>query len=188
MKTTLPFCRIVLVAALALFLSPSAFAQSSIRNLAKKAAAAKTAKARNTVRRSTTSTNSTYNSTYTPTNSSTSTNSSSSSSSSSTTIFEIAEQMPKFPGGDTALMQYIASHVNYPTVAAENGVQGKVIVGFVVETDGSVSDVKILRSVDPSLDKEAMRVIMSMPKWTPGKQDGKAVRVKMQCPVIFRMQ
>lgn len=105
-----------------------------------------------------------------------------------TKIFEVVEQMPKFPGGDAALIQYLASHTNYPTVAAENGVQGKVYVGFVVERDGSVSDVKILRSVDPSLDKEAMRVVRSMPKWTPGKQNGSAVRVKFQVPVNFKLQ
>lgn len=103
-------------------------------------------------------------------------------------IFEVVEQMPKFPGGDAALLSYLSSHTNYPTVAAENGVQGRVVVGFVVERDGSVSDVKILRSVDPSLDKEAMRVVKSMPKWTPGKQNGSAVRVKFQVPVSFKLQ
>lgn len=103
-------------------------------------------------------------------------------------VFEVVEQMPKYPGGDAALMQYLTSHTNYPTVAAENGVQGRVIVGFVVERDGSITDVKVLRSVDPSLDREATRVVKSMPKWTPGKQNGSTVRVKFQVPVTFRLQ
>ena len=96
--------------------------------------------------------------------------------------------MPMFPGGDGALMGSLSSHINYPTVAAENGVQGRVVVGFVVERDGSITDVQILRGVDPSLDREAMRVVKSMPRWTPGKQNGSAVRVKYQVPVAFRLQ
>lgn len=103
-------------------------------------------------------------------------------------IFTVVEQMPMFPGGDGALMGYLSSHINYPTVAAENGVQGRVVVGFVVERDGSITDVQILRGVDPSLDREAMRVVKSMPRWTPGKQNGSAVRVKYQVPVAFRLQ
>ena len=105
-----------------------------------------------------------------------------------TKIFTVVEQMPKFPGGDGALMGYLRDNIHYPTVAAENGVQGRVVVGFVVERDGSITDVNILRGVDPSLDREAMRVVKSMPKWTPGKQNGSAVRVKYQVPVSFRLQ
>ena len=105
-----------------------------------------------------------------------------------TKIFTVVEQMPMFPGGDAALMGYLRDNMHYPTVAAENGVQGRVVVGFVVERDGSITDVNVLRSVDPSLDREAMRVVKSMPKWTPGKQNGSAVRVKYQVPVTFRLQ
>ena len=105
-----------------------------------------------------------------------------------TKIFTVVEQMPMYPGGDAALMGYLRDNIHYPTVAAENGVQGRVVVGFVVERDGSNTDVKVLRSVDPSLDREAMRVVKSMPRWTPGKQNGSAVRVKYQVPVTFRLQ
>ena len=105
-----------------------------------------------------------------------------------TKIFTVVEQMPMYPGGDAALMGYLRDNIHYPTVAAENGVQGRVVVGFVVERDGSITDVKVLRSVDPSLDREAMRVVKSMPRWTPGKQNGSAVRVKYQVPVTFRLQ
>ena len=105
-----------------------------------------------------------------------------------TKIFTVVEQMPMFPGGDGALMGYLRDNIHYPTVAAENGVQGRVVVGFVVERDGSITDVKILRGVDPSLDREAMRVVKSMPRWNPGKQNGSAVRVKYQVPVSFRLQ
>lgn len=105
-----------------------------------------------------------------------------------TKIFTVVEQMPMYPGGDGALMGYLRDNIHYPTVAAENGVQGRVVVGFVVERDGSITDVKILRGVDPSLDREAMRVVKSMPRWNPGKQNGSAVRVKYQVPVSFRLQ
>ena len=105
-----------------------------------------------------------------------------------TKIFTVVEQMPMFPGGDPALMRYLSTNIHYPTVAAENGVQGRVVVGFVVERDGSITDVNVLRSVDPSLDREAMRVVKSMPRWQPGKQNGSAVRVKYQVPVSFRLQ
>ena len=105
-----------------------------------------------------------------------------------TKIFTVVEQMPMYPGGDAALMGYLRDNIKYPTVAAENGVQGRVVVGFVVERDGSITDVNILRGVDPSLDREAMRVVKNMPKWTPGKQNGSAVRVKYQVPVSFRLQ
>ena len=103
-------------------------------------------------------------------------------------IFTVVEQMPMYPGGDAALMQYLSSNIHYPAVAAENGVQGRVVVGFVVERDGSITDVNVIRSVDPSLDREAVRVVKNMPRWTPGKQNGSAVRVKYQVPVTFRLQ
>ena len=105
-----------------------------------------------------------------------------------TKIFTVVEQMPMYPGGDAALMGYLRDNIKYPTVAAENGVQGRVVVGFGVERDGSITDVNILRGVDPSLDREAMRVVKSMPRWNPGKQNGSAVRVKYQVPVSFRLQ
>ncbi len=103
-------------------------------------------------------------------------------------IFEVVEQMPSFPGGQSALMEYLSKNVKYPVVAQENGVQGRVVVSFVVERDGSITDVTVVRSVDPSLDKEAARVISSMPHWIPGKQNGQAVRVKYNVPVSFRLQ
>lgn len=103
-------------------------------------------------------------------------------------VFDVVEQMPSFPGGPSALMEWLSNNVKYPVVAQENGVQGRVVVSFVVERDGSITDVNILRGVDPSLDREAMRVVKSMPKWTPGKQNGSAVRVKYQVPVSFRLQ
>ena len=103
-------------------------------------------------------------------------------------VFDVVEEMPSFPGGQGALMSYLASNIKYPVVAQENGVQGRVIVSFVVERDGSISDVKVARSVDPSLDREAQRVVKSMPRWKPGKQNGSAVRVKYTVPVVFRLQ
>lgn len=103
-------------------------------------------------------------------------------------VFDIVEQMPAFPGGPVELMKWLGSHVQYPAIAQENGVQGKVIVAFVVERDGSITDVNVVRSVDPSLDKEAARVVRSMPKWIPGKQNGASVRVKYNVPVTFRLQ
>ena len=105
-----------------------------------------------------------------------------------TKVFDVVEQMPSFPGGPSALMQYLSSNIKYPVVAEENGVQGRVVCTFVVERDGSITDVRVVKSVDPSLDKEAMRVVKSMPKWIPGKQNGSAVRVKYTVPVTFRLQ
>ena len=105
-----------------------------------------------------------------------------------TKVFDVVEEMPSFPGGNGALMSYLNGNTKYPVVAQENGVQGRVIVSFVVERDGSISDVKVARSVDPSLDREAQRVVKSMPKWKPGKQNGSAVRVKYTVPVVFRLQ
>ena len=103
-------------------------------------------------------------------------------------VFDVVEVMPSFPGGQGALLSYLSSHVKYPVVAQENGVQGRVVVSFVVEKDGSISDVNVVRSVDPSLDKEAARVVRSMPRWNPGKQNGSSVRVKYNVPVSFRLQ
>jgi len=103
-------------------------------------------------------------------------------------VFVIVEQKPEFPGGDAALMKYIAENIKYPVIAQENGIQGRVICQFVVNKDGSIVDINVVRSVDPSLDKEAIRVIKSMPKWKPGKQRGKAVRVKFTLPIVFRLQ
>jgi protein TonB len=103
-------------------------------------------------------------------------------------VFEVVEQMPSFPGGDVALMQYLSKNIKYPPVAEEMGIQGRVICTFVVERDGSVSDIRIARSVDPSLDKEAIRVVSGMPRWIPGRQNGQMVRVKYTLPVTFRLQ
>lgn len=103
-------------------------------------------------------------------------------------VFDVVEQMPSFPGGPSALMEYLHDHVKYPVVAQENGVQGRVVVSFIVEKDGSITDVRVVRSVDPSLDREAARVVSSMPRWTPGKQNGSAVRVKYNVPVMFKLQ
>ena len=105
-----------------------------------------------------------------------------------TKVFDVVEQMPSFPGGPSALMQYLSSNIKYPVVAEENGVQGRVVCTFVVERDGSITDVRVIKSVDPSLDKEAVRVVKSMPKWIPGKQNGSAVRVKYTVPVTFKLQ
>ncbi len=103
-------------------------------------------------------------------------------------VFDVVEQMPSFPGGPSALMEWLSNNVKYPVVAQENGVQGRVVVSFVVERDGSITDVKVVRGVDPSLDKEASRVVKAMPRWIPGKQNGSAVRVKYNVPVAFRLQ
>jgi protein TonB len=105
-----------------------------------------------------------------------------------TKVFEVVEQMPEFPGGAAALMKWLSDNIKYPAIAEENGIQGRVICTFVVERDGSVSDVQVARSIDPSLDKEAMRVLKKMPKWIPGRQNGAAVRVKYTVPVTFKLQ
>ena len=105
-----------------------------------------------------------------------------------TKVFDVVEEMPSFPGGPGALMSFLSSNIKYPVVAEENGIQGRVIVAFVVERDGSITDVRVVKSVDQSLDKEAVRVVKSMPHWIPGKQNGSAVRVKYTVPVTFRLQ
>lgn len=103
-------------------------------------------------------------------------------------IFVVVEDMPEFPGGETALRSYINKNVNYPVIAAENGIQGKVYVRFVVDKDGSVTNAEIARGIDPSLDQEALRVVRTLPKWKPGKQRGKPVRVSYTVPINFQLQ
>ena len=103
-------------------------------------------------------------------------------------IFTVCEEMPMFPGGMNECMKFLSKNIDYPKEAQDNGIQGRVIVQFVVKKDGSITDAKVVRGVDPSLDKEALRVINLMPKWTPGKQRGKAVNVKYTVPVMFRLQ
>lgn len=103
-------------------------------------------------------------------------------------IFTVVEDAPEFPGGQAELMKYLSSSIRYPEIAVENGIQGRVTVQFVVERDGSATQVEVIRGVDPSLDKEAIRVVKEMPKWKPGKQRGKPVRSKFTLPVQFRLQ
>ena len=103
-------------------------------------------------------------------------------------VFHSVEQMPQFPGGEAALMKFLQSHINYPPMAAENNVQGRVVVQFVVDKTGKVGEVKIVRSVDKDLDKEAARVCASLPKFTPGRQNGQAVSVWYTLPVTFKLQ
>lgn len=104
------------------------------------------------------------------------------------TEFIIVEEMPMFGSGTADLMKYLSANIKYPTVSAEQGVQGKVVVQFVVGTHGEILNPVVVKSVDPYLDKEAIRVISTMPKWKPGKQRGKAVRVKYTVPVVFKLQ
>ena len=100
----------------------------------------------------------------------------------------VCEEMPEFTGGMRECMNFLSKNIKYPTTAQENGIQGRVIVQFVVNTDGSITEPKVVRGVDPELDAEALRVISIMPKWKPGKQKGEAVRVKYTIPVMFRLQ
>ena len=103
--------------------------------------------------------------------------------------FALVEEKPKFQGGDAnTFSKWVSAHLDYPEIAKENGVSGRVMVQFTVNPNGTVSDVKVLRGVDPSLDKEAVRVIQSSPKWTPGKQRDRAVKVTYQFPVIFQLR
>ena len=102
--------------------------------------------------------------------------------------YVVVEQMPAFPGGDAALMKYLSENIKYPEAAEKAGEQGRVVVNFIVEKDGAISNVNVVRSVTPTLDAEAVRVIKAMPKWVPGKQDGQFVRVKYNVPVSFRLQ
>ena len=104
-------------------------------------------------------------------------------------IFVVVEENPQFPNGGTAgLLQYLGKNIKYPTIPQENGTQGRVTVQFVVNKDGSIVDVKVIRGVDPYLDKEAVRVIYTMQKWIPGKQRGVPVRCKFTVPVTFKLQ
>ena len=103
-------------------------------------------------------------------------------------IFMVVEQMPSFPGGMGALMKYLATHIKYPELAKESGIQGRVFINFVVEPDGSISHVKVLRGIGGGCDEEAVRVVKSMPKWIPGKQRGKPVRVSFNLPVKFTLE
>ena len=103
-------------------------------------------------------------------------------------IFQVVEDDPQFPGGMAELMKFLQKNIKYPPVCQEQGIQGRVIVQFVVNTDGSIVDANVVKSVNPHLDKEALRVVGTMPKWQPGKQRGKAVRVRFTLPVNFRIQ
>lgn len=103
-------------------------------------------------------------------------------------IFKAVEQMPQFPGGDAALAKYLSSHIQYPSMAQENNIQGRVIVQFVVQKDGSIGQVKVVRSVDRDLDKEAIRVCKGLPKFVPGKNNGQPVAVWYTLPISFKLQ
>lgn len=105
-----------------------------------------------------------------------------------TEIFTVVESMPEFPGGQVKMLEYIARNIKYPPMARESGIQGRVFVNFVVEPSGAVSNVKIIRGIGGGCDEEAIRVVESMPKWTPGRQRGKAVRVSFNLPVRFTLQ
>lgn len=102
--------------------------------------------------------------------------------------FDVVEQMPQFPGGLEELMTFLSQNIRYPEAAHKAGIQGRVIANFVVEKDGSITEAKIVKSVSPELDAEALRVINSMPKWIPGMQNDEAVRVKYTIPVTFQLQ
>ena len=102
-------------------------------------------------------------------------------------VFDVVEVMPQFPGGQIAMLKYIMENIKYPKQAMKEGIQGRVTVRFIVEKDGSISDVKPILSVHPLLNKEAVRVVESMPKWTPGKHNGKPVRVRFNLPVMFKL-
>lgn len=103
-------------------------------------------------------------------------------------IFTVVEQNPEFPGGMVALMKYLGNNIKYPVMAKEAGIQGRVFLNFVVEPNGSISNIKVLRGIGGGCDEEAQRVVSKMPKWTPGKQRGKAVRVSFNLPVKFTLQ
>lgn len=103
-------------------------------------------------------------------------------------VFDVVEVMPQFPGGQIAMLQYMMKNIKYPKQAMKEGIQGRVTVSFIVEKDGRVTNVRLLRSVQSALDKEAIRVVKSMPKWTPGKQNGKPVRVRFNLPIMFKLK
>ena len=103
-------------------------------------------------------------------------------------VFDVVEQMPEYPGGPSALIEYLSQNVKYPEDAKQQKIEGRVLATFVVETDGSVSNVEVVKPAFPSLDAEAVRLLSAMPKWTPGKQNGKVVRVKFTVPINFAMK
>lgn len=103
-------------------------------------------------------------------------------------VFMVVEQMPDFPGGTEALLKFIQSNLRYPQIAADNGITGRVYLSFVVNTDGSIVDIQVMRGISRECDAEAVRVIKSMPKWIPGRQNGTAVRVKYTVPIVYVLQ
>ena len=103
-------------------------------------------------------------------------------------IFKVVEEMPEFPGGAAKMMEYIQKNMKYPMMARESDIQGRVFVNFVVEPDGSISNVTVMRGIGGGCDEEALRVVESMPKWKPGKQRGSAVRCSFTVPIIFKLQ
>jgi protein TonB len=103
-------------------------------------------------------------------------------------VYDFVQKMPSFPGGQSALYSYLGENIKYPPSASENGIEGKATITFVVERDGSITDVKIARGFDPACDSEAARVVRAMPKWVPGEQNGKTVRVQYTLPVFFQLQ
>ena len=102
-------------------------------------------------------------------------------------VFDVVEQMPEYPGGPSALIEYLSQNMKYPEDAKQQKIEGRVLATFVVETDGSVSNVEVVKPAFPSLDAEAVRLLSAMPKWTPGKQNGKVVRVKFTVPISFNL-
>ena len=103
-------------------------------------------------------------------------------------VYDTVDQLPEFPGGMPALISYLQNNIKYPKDAEKQKVEGRVLVQFVVETDGSISDVKVAKEVFPSLDAEGIRVVQTMPKWTPGKHKGKIVRVQYTLPIVFSLK
>jgi len=103
-------------------------------------------------------------------------------------VFIIAEQMPEFPGGELALLKYLANSIQYPVIAMENGITGKIYVSFIINEKGGIEDVNLLRGIDEALNNEALRVVKSLPKWQPGRQGGKAVKVRYTLPIVFEMR
>ena len=103
-------------------------------------------------------------------------------------VYKVCEQMPTYEGGDAALMKYIGENLKYPEEAKKRGLQGRVVVGFIIEKDGSLTNFKVLRAVDRALDAEALRVVKGMPKWIPGRQNGQCVRVRYLLPIYICLQ
>ena len=103
-------------------------------------------------------------------------------------VYEVCEQMPTYEGGDVALLKYLTDSVKYPELAKKHGVQGRLAIGFIVEKDGSLTDVKVLRPVDIDIDAEVLRVVKGMPKWIPGRHNGQRVRVRYLLPIHICLQ